>query len=61
MFMLWLSPLTRPPLRSSDLSPWGRGKRQQQPQPSLLPAGETVAARRPDEENGHPVSGSAPS
>jgi hypothetical protein len=61
MFMLWLSPLTRPPLRSGDLSPWGRGKRRPQRQPSLLPAGEKVDAKRPDEGDGHPTAGSAPS
>jgi ApbE superfamily uncharacterized protein (UPF0280 family) len=41
-------PLTRPPLRSADLSPLGRGDRQRRRQP-LLPDGEKVAAKRPDE------------
>jgi len=47
--------LTRPPLRSGDLSPWGRGERRRQP--PLLPGGEKVAAKRPDEGAGHPPPG----
>ncbi len=41
-------PLTRPPLRSATLSPLGRGSRQARRFP-LLPSGEKVAAKRPDE------------
>ena len=41
-------PLTQPPLRSADLSPAGRGDVQRRRQ-SLLPSGEKVAAKRPDE------------
>jgi hypothetical protein len=43
-----MTPLTRPPLRLGDLSPRGEeiGDRRAL---ALLPAGEKVAAKRPDE------------
>jgi len=45
---LKFTPLTRPPLRSGDLSPLGRGGGERW-RVSLLPRGEKVAAKRPDE------------